>query len=69
MSSYTPGDWKNTYQSVVDDLGQGLSNAELKYLRVIFMKAEDQMLSRRNAKKSINKRLRDPSFSRRGSFH
>jgi hypothetical protein len=69
MSSYSPGDWKEVYEDVMSKLGPGLSKAEAKYLRVTFMKAEDQMMNYRKKKKSVSARLRDPLYSRRGSFH
>ena len=69
MSTYNPGDWKDVYQDVMSILGPGFSKAEAKYLRVIFMKAEDQLMNYRKKQKSVNARMRDPLYSRRGSFH
>ena len=69
MSDYSRGDWKHYYQIVNDGLGPGMSKDQMKMLRVLFMKAEDEILGLRKSKKSVGQRMKDPMYSRRGSFH
>tara|TARA_Y100000592_G_scaffold35991_1_gene57105 strand:- start:287 stop:496 length:210 start_codon:yes stop_codon:yes gene_type:complete len=69
MSDYRRGDWKFHYHHIEEALGAGLSKDQKKMLRVLFMKAEDQILGLRKGKKGVAERMRETQLSRRGSFH
>ena len=60
-------DWADVYAYVDGHLGCGLSKREKRMLRCVFMKAQDIINNRRH--KSLTRRLKDPQYSRGGSFH